>query len=172
MLRASSLSCETCRACGRGLWRRAAPGCANKQKLTDKICDLQALAVVKSKWDDCRMIRMMRMIIICWASQMGPRITLLGRRGGRRCSKRYIFHCFCARRRSSLFSQKWLPTRSHNVGFSYEISIFATRFCSRLQPQQHPGHGTVQNHPMDHPTYFSPLLASTEWRCGGQPGTR
>ena len=29
--------------------------------------------------------------------------------------------------------------------------------CSRLQPQPHCGRGTVQNHPMDHPTCFAPL---------------
>ena len=38
------------------------------------------------------------------------------------------------------------------------------RVCSRLQPQPHCARGTVQNHPMDHPTCFSPLQIGSAHR--------
>ena len=50
-----------------------------------------------------------------------------------------------------------LPRNGQNVYISWEKSMFAQIMCSRLQPQPHYARGTVQNHPTDHPTCFSPL---------------
>ena len=112
------------------------------------------------------MIRMIRMIILFRNPRLGPRISSPGRQRCRRPPRRLEvlktlqFPLF-SRPAALLFplSEIFLkvPTTGQIVCFSWEISMVGAILCSRLQPQPHCGRGTVQNHPMDHPTCFSPL---------------
>ena len=104
------------------------------------------------------------MIIQAWAPQMGSRDSLVGRRRGRRPPRRpevlKTLQIQLLARSARLLPPlseicHKVPTTCEIVGFSMEISMVGAILCSRLQPQAHCG--TVQSHPIDHPTCFSPL---------------